>query len=339
MKAVVLQRPGVVELVDQPEPSVIGATDALVATRRVGLCGTDYHAFAGDQNFFTYPRVLGHELAVEVLEVGREVSHVGPGDHCAVLPYATCGRCFPCRRGRTNCCETLDLLGVTVDGGMRERFVVPAAALFTCPGVDLDALALVETLGIGWHAVRRSEAQAGELALVVGAGPVGLAVALALLRRGARVVITDVSEARLTAAGAMLAVEALTAGDDLPARLRELAAGELASLVFDVTGNRQSMESSLPLVAFSGSLVLVGHTTGPLTFENPVLHRREITILASRNARADDWSQLLPLVASGDLDAAAWVGRRTTLELVPAHLGDWGRAAGAVLKSMVDVGG
>ena len=184
MKAVVLQRPGVVELVDQPEPSVIGATDALVATRRVGLCGTDYHAFAGDQNFFTYPRVLGHELAVEVLEVGREVSHVGPGDHCAVLPYATCGRCFPCRRGRTNCCETLDLLGVTVDGGMRERFVVPAAALFTCPGVDLDALALVETLGIGWHAVRRSDAQAGELALVVGAGPVGLAVALALLRRG-----------------------------------------------------------------------------------------------------------------------------------------------------------
>ena len=108
--------------------------------------------------------------------------------------------------------------------------------------------------------------------------------------------------------------------------------------MFDVTGNRQSMESSLPLVAFSGSLVLVGHTTGPLTFENPVLHRREITILASRNARADDWSQLLPLVASGELDAAAWVGRRTTLELVPEHLGEWGRAAGAVLKSIVDVG-
>ena len=150
--------------------------------------------------------------------------------------------------------------------------------------------------------------------------------------------ITDVSEARLTVVRAPLAVEALTAGDDLPARLGELA-GELPSLVFDVTGNRQSMESSLPLVAFSGSLVLVGHTTGPLTFENPVLHRREITILASRNARADDWSQLLPLVASGELDAAAWVGRRTTLELVPEHLGEWGRAAGAVLKSMVDVGG
>ena len=339
MKAVVLQRPGVLELVDQPEPSLIGATDALVATRRVGLCGTDYHAFAGDQNFFTYPRVLGHELAVEVLEVGRDVSHVAGATSAPCCRTRRAGGACRAAGGRTNCCETLDLLGVTVDGGIRERFVVPAAALFTCPGVDLDALALVETLGIGWHAVSRSEAQAGQLALVVGAGPVGLAVGLALLRRGARVVITDVSEARLIAASAMLAVEALTAGDDLPARLGALAAGELPSLVFDVTGNRQSMESSLPLVAFSGSLVLVGHTTGPLTFENPILHRREITILASRNARADDWSQLLPLVASGELDAAAWVGRRTTLELVPEHLGEWARAAGAVLKSMVDVGG
>jgi threonine dehydrogenase-like Zn-dependent dehydrogenase len=264
---------------------------------------------------------------------------VAPGDHCAVLPYSTCGRCFPCRRGRTNCCESLDLLGVTVDGGLRERFVVPAAALFTCADADLDALALVETLGIGWHAVRRAEAAAGQLALVVGAGPVGLAVGLALLRRGARVVITDASEARLATARTLLPAEALSAGDNMSARLAEHAAGERPSLVFDVTGNRHSMESSLALVAFSGSLVLVGHTTGPLTFENPVLHRREITIIASRNANAEDWSQLLPLVASGELDAAAWVGRRTTLELAPAQLGDWGRAAGAVLKSMVDVGG
>ena len=152
---------------------------------------------------------------------------------------------------------------------MRERFVVPAASLYVRPGADLDALALVETLGIGWHAVRRSDAQPAQFALVVGAGPVGLAVGLALLQRRARVVITDVSEARLAVAAASLAVEALTAGDGLSERLRELAGGELPSLVFDVTGNRQSMESSLPLVGFSGSLVLVGHTTGPLTFDNP----------------------------------------------------------------------
>ena len=130
----------------------------------------------------------------------------------------------------------------------------------------------------------------------------------------------------------------MAAGDGLSERLRELGGGELPSLVFDATGNRRSMESSLLLVAFSGSLVLVGHTTGPLTFDNPILHRREITILASRNARAVDWSQLLPLVESGALDASSWIGRRTTLDHVPEHLGEWGRSAGAVLKAIVDVG-
>ena len=339
MKVVVLSRPGMLELVDAPEPAAVAPTEALVATRRVGLCGTDYHAFAGNQNFFTYPRVLGHELAVEVLEVGAQVRSVRPGDRCAVLPYLVCTACFACRRGRTNCCEKLDLLGVTVDGGLRERFVVPAEALYVCPGLDLDALALVETLGIGWHAVWRSDAQPEQFALIVGAGPIGLAVGQALLHRRTRVVMTDVSEPRLAAAAASLPVEAVAAGDGLAERLRQLGEGELPSLVFDATGNRQSMESSLLLVSFSGSLVLVGHTTGQLTFDNPILHRREITILTSRNARAVDWSQLLPHVESGALDASSWIGRRTTLDGVPDHLGEWGRSAGAVLKAIVDVGG
>jgi 2-desacetyl-2-hydroxyethyl bacteriochlorophyllide A dehydrogenase len=338
MKAVVLRGPGLVELVDEPEPAAPRTTEALVATRRVGLCGTDYHAFAGDQNFFTYPRVLGHELAVEIVEVGSDVRNVRPGDRCAVLPYLVCARCSACRRGRSNCCERLDLLGVTVDGGMRERFVVPADSLYVRPGLDLDALALVETLGIGWHAVWRSDAQPEQFALIVGAGPIGLAVGQALLHRRTRVVMTDISEARLAAAAASLPVEAVAAGEDLSARLRDLGGGELPSLVFDATGNRQSMESSLSLVGYSGSLVLVGHTTGPLTFENPVLHRREITILASRNARAVDWSELLPLVDAGALDTSSWIGRRTTLDRVPEHLGAWGRSAGAVLKAIVDVG-
>ena len=337
MHGVVLRRPGVLELFEQREPNAPGPTEALVATRRIGLCGTDYHAYAGNQNFFTYPRVLGHELAVEVLDVGSDVRNVRPGDHCAVLPYLTCGACFPCRRGRTNCCERLDLLGVTIDGGMRERFVIPAGLLYVCPGLDLDALALIETLGIGWHAVQRSEAQAGQFALIVGAGPIGFAIAQALLQRGTRVVLTDISEPRLATVTASLSVESTRAGDGLAERLRELGDGDLPSLVFDATGNRRSIEAALALVGFSGSLVLVGHTTGPLTFDNPTVHRRELTIVASRNARAEDWSQLLPLVVAGEIDATSWIGRRTTLEQVPDHLGVWAGSAGTMMKGIVEV--
>lgn len=337
MHAVVLRRPGVLELCDQREPKAPGPTDALVATRRIGLCGTDYHAYGGNQNFFSYPRVLGHELAVEVLEVGADVGNVRPGDHCAVLPYLTCAVCFPCRRGRTNCCERLDLLGVTIDGGMRERFVVPAELLYVCPGLDLDALALIETLGIGWHAVQRSDAQAGQFAVIVGAGPIGLAIAQALFQRGARVVITDISEPRLATATASLPVETTRAGDGLAERLRELGDGDLPSLVFDATGSRQSIEAAPALVGFSGSLVLVGHTTGLLTFDNPTVHRRELTIVASRNARAKDWSELVPLVVAGEIDARSWIGGRITLEEVPDRLGEWAGSAGTMLKGIVEV--
>ena len=296
MRAVLLDRPGELVLVDQPEPSSLGPTDALVATRRVGLCGTDYHAYSGDQNFFTYPRVLGHEVAVEVLELGRDVRNVRVGDSCAVLPYLSCGRCVSCGVGRPNCCERLEVLGVTVDGGLRERFVVPATALFGRVGLSLDALALVETLGIGYHAVDRASVTPGQFALVVGAGPIGLAVAQSLLAAKAHVAISDTSEVRVGLAAAMLPIEPLVADGDLGERLRALGEGHLPTLVFDATGHRESMEQSLALVEFSGSLVLVGHTTAGLTFDNPTLHRREISVLASRNARGSEWLPLLDLI-------------------------------------------
>lgn len=345
MKAVVLERPGELSLVDRPEPASPGPDEVLVATRRVGLCGTDYHAFDGNQNFFTYPRVLGHELSVEVLDVGSGVGDaaggavrgVRAGDLCAVLPYLPCGRCVSCRRGRMNCCERLDLLGVTIDGGLCERFVVPASALFGRPGLDLDALALVETLGIGFHAVERSGIEAGQPALIVGAGPIGLALAQSLLARQAHVMMTDINDIRLGSATALVPVMPVGYGEGFTDRLRDAGDGDLPWFVFDATGNRQSMESSLGLVAFTGSLVLVGHTTGDLTYDNPTLHRREITVVTSRNARAEDWRSLLDLIESGVVGATSWITSRTTLDTVAGDMPAWGASDGTVLKGIVDV--
>ncbi|MEO6122546.1 MAG: zinc-binding alcohol dehydrogenase family protein [Ilumatobacteraceae bacterium] len=338
MRAVMLERPGELVLADQAEPPAPGPGEVLVAARRVGLCGTDYHAFAGNQNFFSYPRVLGHELAVEVLEVGRDVDNVRTGDACAVLPYLPCGACGPCRIGRMNCCERLDVLGVTVDGGLRERLIVPATALFGRPGLDFDALALVETLGIGFHAVQRSAVKRGQFALVVGAGPIGLAVGQVLLAAGVRVAITDTSSLRRDTAARIMAVEAVAPGDGLAERLAEIGDGHLPAVVFDATGNRQSMESSLGLVGFAGSLVLVGHTTGSITFDNPTLHRREITVLASRNALAAEWSPLLDLIESGSIGGTNWITNRSTLDRLPVDLPEWGASPGTTLKGIVEIG-
>jgi threonine dehydrogenase-like Zn-dependent dehydrogenase len=338
VRAVVLEAPGALTLVQRPEEEPPGPAEALVAVRRVGICGTDYHAFHGEQNFVRYPCVLGHELAVEVLEVGRDVAGVAAGDLCAVLPYVSCGACPTCAAGRRNACERIEVLGVTRPGGLRERMVVPADLLFPGDGLTLDELVLVETLGVGWHAAERACPAPHHTALVVGAGPIGLATAQALTGRVDRVLVTDLSADRVAAA-VRGGLDAVLVDDDPAAAVRERLGGVLPGLVLDASGSRSSMETSFGLVGPGGRLVLVGHTRGPLTFDNPVFHGRELEVRASRNATADDWGHVVDGVRAGRLRAVDWVNHRSTLETVATDLPALARAPGSVVKAVVDVGG
>jgi len=338
MQAAVLESPGSMLLVDRADPADPGPDDVLVAVRRVGICGTDHHAYKGMQNFFVYPRVLGHELAVEVLAVGAGVTDLRPGDLCAVLPYVSCGTCRACRWGRTNCCERINVLGVTQDGGLCERMVVPAAHLFTDPGLTLDQLVLVETLGIGWHAVARARPRPEDSVLVLGAGPIGLAVAQAVGPRVERLLIADVSAERLAFAEAS-GLEALLVDGELEARLLDRTRGALPSLVFDATGSRTSMEAAFGLTGACGRLVLVGHTTGSLIFANPSFHARELDVRASRNATIGNWTEVIAATRDGALDALGWINHRTTLAGIVEELPGLAAGPGRVLKTVVDVGG
>jgi threonine dehydrogenase-like Zn-dependent dehydrogenase len=156
MKTIILDKPGQFQLTETEPPAAPLPGQALVRVRRVGICGTDIHAFKGDQPFFSYPRILGHELGVEVVSVASDVSNLTSGEICAVEPYLNCGVCIACGRGRPNCCVQLKCLGVHTDGGMRELITVPAAKLHPSHTLTLEQLALVETLGIGAHAVERA---------------------------------------------------------------------------------------------------------------------------------------------------------------------------------------
>jgi 2-desacetyl-2-hydroxyethyl bacteriochlorophyllide A dehydrogenase len=336
MRAAMLTGPGRLDLVEWREEPRPGPREVLAAVRRVGICGTDYHAYNGTQNFIVYPCVLGHELAVEVVQIGSEVADLQVGDLCAVLPYVSCGLCGACRRGRTNCCERIEVLGITRAGGLRERMVVPAAQLFHAAGLSLDQLVLVETLGIGWHAVARSRPDPADTVLVLGAGPIGLAVAHAARPRVRQVLIADISAGRVGFA-ATTGLEALTVGDDLEAQVRDRTGGPLPSLVFDASGNPSSMEASFSLVGAGGRLVFVGHTRASLTFDNPGFHARELELRASRNATPADWVEVVSAVLTGVLDARSWVNHRMTFDVVVDELPRLASDPGRVVKAVVEV--
>lgn len=259
MKTITLIEPGKLELSDTPFPQTPGPGEALVRVRRIGICGTDIHAYAGRQPFFSYPRILGHELGVEVLETGEGVERIKPGDKCSVEPYLNCEKCIACRRGKPNCCAEIKVLGVHTDGGMREQFVVRADKLHASEKLDFDQLALVEPLAIGCHAVDRASLEAGEFVLVIGAGPIGLATIQFALEAGARVIVLDVNEARLAFCREVLGVEFTidaTKQKTIDALL-DITKGDLPTAVFDATGNPKSMAAAFEYPAPGGRMVFV----------------------------------------------------------------------------------
>jgi 2-desacetyl-2-hydroxyethyl bacteriochlorophyllide A dehydrogenase len=323
MRAVVLSEPGRLKSTTVAEVSAPGPSEVTVAVRRVGVCGTDLHAFHGRQPFFSYPRILGHELGVEVLALGSEVAGVRLGDHCAVRPYLECGACDACRRGVPNCCTRLTVLGVHADGGMQERLTVPADHLYPSSTLSLDQLALVETLSIGAHAVARGTPVAGERALVVGTGPIGLATSRSLLAERVEPVLCDTRAARRAFAREWTGLDVIDPADDVSAAVREAFGGESPTLVIDATGNAASMAASFSLVAHGGRLVFAGLVQAEISFGDPELHRRELTLLASRNATASDFSRTLALLEQGSVDVGPWLTHRCTLAEVPEVFPAW----------------
>ncbi len=344
MLAIVLEEPGRFRLNETPAPPAPGPGEALVRVGRVGICGTDLHAYRGRQPFFSYPRILGHELGVEVvaLGTGSAASALREGDRCAVEPYLNCGVCQACRRGRTNCCERLQVLGVHRDGGMVTHLLVPAHKLHPSARLPLEHLALVEMLCIGAHAVRRTELVPGEPVLVIGAGPIGLATAQFALVAGAAVTVLEISPARRDFCRRALGQVELLDGAgltpaDVVAQLRERLSGDLPTVVFDATGNPHSMMNAFGLGANGSKLVLVGLVQGELSFNDPEFHRREMTLLASRNATAADFRTVIGALEAGQVDIAPWITHRSRPSTFLDDFPTWLEPERGVVKAMLEL--
>ena len=342
MQAIQFTAPKEITIVDLPEPISPGPGEALVRTHRMGICGTDLSCYLGKFPFFAYPRTPGHELGLEVVAVASDVTNVKPGDKCSLEPYVNDPESVTSRKGSQNCCPSVQVIGVHNNGGLRKGvFAVPARKLH--PGNDLtyDQLALVETLAIGYHAVQRGNPQPGETVLVIGAGPIGLACLEFLKLMDVKTVVMDMVQSRLDFCQENLGIKhaiQFKTDDSHLAELEILTDGKLADVVIDATGSPKSMSTCFSYAAFTGRVVYVGITTSDLTFPHAaVFHRRELTLLASRNAMPEDFEKIIQLIRERKIDTDLWITHRITFDQVITEFDQFTDPALGAIKAIIEV--
>ncbi len=336
MDTLVCVKPGELQLVQRPLPGR-GAGEVLVKPVRVGICGTDYHIYEGNQPFLSYPRVMGHELAVEVVEASPE-SGFAIGQTCVVNPYLSCGRCIACRQGKPNCCVNIAVLGVHRDGGMTGLLSLPPQNLIAAGGLSADECAMVEFLAIGAHAVRRGMVGPQDRALVIGAGPIGLGVGLFASLSGATVTMMDREARRLDVASTLFhSRPGILAGADAVAAISQETQGEGFEIVFDATGSPQSIEDAFAYVASGGRFVLVSVVKGQIAFTDAEFHRKEMSVIGSRNATMEDFNRVLAAMAAGHASAGKWITHRTTLSDAVSDLPKWAKHKTDLIKAVIEI--
>ena len=336
MKAMICERPGSLAIIDRPRPEPAEG-EVLVRVRRVGVCGTDFHIFGGKHPFLEYPRVMGHELSgtLERVPAGGALS---PGQDVYIVPYLSCGRCAACRKGLTNACQNIRVLGVHCDGGMAEYLCVPGRNAVATDGASLDDAAMIEFLAIGAHGVKRGAVTAADRVLVVGSGPIGMAAIIFAKARGAEVTVMDMREDRLAfTINRLRADRTLVADASAEVRIGEITSGDGFDVVIDATGNTAAMQRGFGFLGHGGRYVLLSVVRDDITFPDPEFHKREATLLASRNAQPDDFAEVVRQMKAGKVPTRALNTHRAPLEDAPGLFREWLRPGAGVIKAILEL--
>jgi 2-desacetyl-2-hydroxyethyl bacteriochlorophyllide A dehydrogenase len=337
MKVLTCTTPGTFEYSTGEKPGLMKG-QAIIKIKRIGICGTDLHAYEGTQPFFSYPRVLGHELAGELVEFddapGFEI-----GEAVSFIPYFNCGECIACRMGKPNCCAKMQVCGVHVHGGMAEYLSVPSYSLLHGEGLSFDELALVEPLAIGAHGVRRAGVEQGEFVLVIGAGPIGLGTMEFARIAGGKVIALDINDQRLQFCKDKLKVEyAVNAlSPNVTQQLMEITNGDMPTVIIDATGSLKAINNAFQYMAHGARYVLIGLQKGDISFSHPEFHKREGTLMSSRNATREDFEHVIASMKKGEVEPTTYITHRVIFDEVKNEFESWLNPANGVIKAMVTV--
>jgi 2-desacetyl-2-hydroxyethyl bacteriochlorophyllide A dehydrogenase len=334
MQYITCELPNNFALKEKEQPQ-IAPGHTLLRVKRIGICGTDLHAFKGNQPFFSYPRILGHELATEVLAVDSQEQRFSVGDRAVVIPYVNCEKCAACQSGKSNCCESLQVIGVHSDGGMQEIISLPTRLLIPANDLSLEEIAVVEPLSVGAHALRRAQVKERDIIVVMGCGPIGMGIIQLAKYLGAVVVAMDTNDYRLQLAtenfGADHVINPLNAPID---KLKEYTQGKLANTVFDATGNKHAIERGVQYMRHGGKFILVGLFKGDLTFHHPSLHAKETTVMCSRNATKEDFEFVIDVLRKKKFNTSAFITKRVSFKSILTDFDSWASPESREIKVM-----
>ena len=308
---------------------------AIIRVKRIGICGTDLHAYEGTQPYFTYPRILGHELSGELVEFD-DAPGFKKGELVTFIPYFNCGKCIACRSGKPNCCQELQVSGVHIDGGMVDFLSIPSYSLVHGDGLTDDSLALIEPLAIGAHGIRRAQVQDGEFVLVIGAGPIGLGVMEFARIAGGKVIALDINETRLNFCRSK-ADHSILAGDGAHDKIKQITSGDMPTVVIDATGSQKAINNAFQFMAHGARFVLVGLQKELISLSHPEFHKREATLMSSRNATREDFNHVIDCLKSKKIDPTTYITHRVSFDEVKKEFPGWLNPANGVIKAMVEV--
>jgi 2-desacetyl-2-hydroxyethyl bacteriochlorophyllide A dehydrogenase len=334
MRALICKEPFNLNYEELDIPSPLKG-ETLLQIKRIGICGTDLHAFEGTQPFFKYPVILGHELAATIVET--DAPGFAKGESVTILPYFNCGQCIACRMGKLNCCVNMKVFGVHTNGGMREFVTVPSSNLIQGQGLAFDELALVEPLAIGVHAISRAQVMPDEFVLVVGAGPIGLGIMEFLKIAGANVIAMDVNNNRLQFCkkqiGVPFSINPLE--ENALECLKTITSNDMPTVIFDATGNRNAINNAFQFLSHGGRYVLVGLQTGEIVFSHPEFHKREATLMSSRNATTKDFDMVIEAIKNKKVKPGIYITHRVSFDNIKTEFANWLVPENGVIKTMV----
>jgi 2-desacetyl-2-hydroxyethyl bacteriochlorophyllide A dehydrogenase len=317
-------------------PPVAAQGETLLKIKRIGICGTDLHAFEGTQPFFNYPRILGHELAAEI--VTTDAPGFSVGEAVTFIPYFYCGECIACRMQKPNCCAGIKVCGVHIDGGLREYLSVPSYSLVHGDGLSFDELALVEPLAIGAHGVSRAGVTAGEFVLVIGAGPIGLGTMEFAKIAGGKVIAMDINDTRLNFCKENLKVDFTInpVNENALEKIKAITNSDMPTVIIDATGSLKAINNAFQYLGHGGRYVLIGLQKSDISFNHPEFHKRESTLMSSRNATRADFEHVIASMKNSLVNPATYITHRVKFDDVKENFESWLNPATGVIKAMVE---